>query len=123
MKTQIEWTPGHADIRGNELADSLAKKAASAAADLDPSSDVLTLDDVKKAAHQTGMHKWQNLWDNSERGRTLFKLKSKVDSKTLLDCPNKKISKTIHELRLGYCQLRGYRHLIGLEDSNKCDCG
>ena len=118
MKTQIEWTPGlDADIRGNELADSLAKKAASAAADLDPSSDVLTL------AHQTGMHKWQKLWDNSERGRTFYKLKSRVDSKTLLDCPNKKISKIIHELRLGYGQLRGYRHLIGLEDSNKCDCG
>ena len=28
VKVEISWTPGHSDIKGNEYADKLAKKAA-----------------------------------------------------------------------------------------------
>ena len=77
--TQIEWTPGHANIEGNEIADLLAKEAATAAADLDPSSSVTTFDDIKQAAHKTGVAKWQHQWDSSERGQHFYSQKSRMD--------------------------------------------
>ena len=28
MRIELEWTPGHAEVQGNEIADRLAKEAA-----------------------------------------------------------------------------------------------
>lgn len=123
VETKIEWTPGHANIEGNEIADLLAKEAATAAAELDPSTSVTTFDDIKQAAHKTGVAKWQHQWDSSERGRHFFKLKSRVDTKIPLDYPDKTSGKKISELRLGYSRLKGYTHAIGVSESNKCSCG
>ena len=44
------WTPGHADIQGNEVANRLAKEAAKEAQDLDLNASVLTNQDIKNAA-------------------------------------------------------------------------
>ena len=107
VETQIEWTPGHANIEGNEIADLLAKEAATAAAELDPSSSVTTFDDIKQAAHKTGVAKWQHQWDSSERGRHFYRLKSRVDKKSPLDYPDKTSGKKISELRLRYSRLKG----------------
>ncbi|XP_063415835.1 ribonuclease H-like [Mytilus trossulus] len=45
----IEWTPGHADIQGNELADQLAKKAAQEAEKIQ-SIPIFTKQDIQKGA-------------------------------------------------------------------------
>ena len=47
------WTPGHADIQGNEDADRLAKEAAKEAQNLDQNTSVLTNQDIKKAARDS----------------------------------------------------------------------
>ncbi|XP_071133001.1 ribonuclease H-like [Mytilus edulis] len=46
----LNWTPGHANIKGNDEADSLAKEAAKEAETLAVNDIVFTKQDVKKAA-------------------------------------------------------------------------
>ena len=69
---EISWTPGHADIKGNELADKLAKEAAEEAKEMDDSSVVVIMEVTKSAAKRSGVKKWQEMWEKSERGRALY---------------------------------------------------
>ncbi|CAG2243558.1 unnamed protein product [Mytilus edulis] len=48
----FEWTPGHADIQGNDIADSLAKKGAKEAEKIEEPSEV-TRQDIKRAARES----------------------------------------------------------------------
>ena len=71
VEVEISWTPGHADIKGNEKEDQMAKEAAQEAkekteSELPPST---TLCDVKIAARKSGCKKWQERWDKAETGR------------------------------------------------------
>ena len=63
VKVEISWTPGHSDIKENELADRLAKDAAKEMKDLPP---VITMGDIKTAARESGKKKWQDMWEKSE---------------------------------------------------------
>ncbi|XP_063404418.1 ribonuclease H-like [Mytilus trossulus] len=48
----FEWTPGHADIQGNDIADSLTKKGAKEAEKIKEPSEV-TRQDIKHAARES----------------------------------------------------------------------
>ena len=50
IKVELAWTPGHSSIRGNELADRLAKEGAKEAETMEEKSPITTLEDVKTAA-------------------------------------------------------------------------
>ena len=72
VKIDISWTPGHADIAGNETADRLAKEAAKEAEGMDETRDrVVMAVDIKTAAKTSCMKKWQRTWDLSNSGRSL----------------------------------------------------
>ncbi|CAG2233183.1 unnamed protein product [Mytilus edulis] len=73
----IEWTPGHADIQGNELADQLAKKAAQEAEKIQ-SIPIFTKQDIQKGAKDSVMLKWQNRWDTSDKGRRYYAFQQNV---------------------------------------------
>ena len=75
----VKWTPGHADIRGNCIADELAKQAAEEAKSFPEDSQILTGADFKKFAR---VAKWQRSWDASDTGRHLYEYKPKVSFKT-----------------------------------------
>ena len=78
IEIKIHWISGHENVNGNEIANRLAKEAAKEAEQ--NQSDIhntITKQDVKKAARDHIMGKWQNRWNFSNRGR--FQL--------LFDCP------------------------------------
>ena len=50
IKVDISWTPGHANIKGNEEADRLAKEASLEAAAMKSDTEVVTMADIKQAA-------------------------------------------------------------------------
>ena len=77
-----KWTPGHADIRGNCIADELAKEAAEEAKAFPEDSQILTGADFKKFARVSCCIKWQRSWDASDTGRHLYEYKPKVCLKT-----------------------------------------
>ena len=64
VEIELSWTPGHSSIKGNKIADSLAKK------ELEEVSSVATLEDVKTAAKQSAKMKY--------KGRTLYQYRPTV---------------------------------------------
>lgn len=54
----IDWSPGHKDIRGNERADELAK----AAAEMWCANETTTLTHAKRAAKDKALEKWTAQW-------------------------------------------------------------
>lgn len=123
ITVNISWTPGHANIKGNEEADRLAKEASCEAATMKSETQVVTIADVKQAAIKMGLSQWQRQWSSSETGRSLFKYKPNVTDKSLIDIPNMVSYRNIAKLRLGYNKLKDYQHKIGNTDNNKCECG
>ena len=119
----FEWTPGHASINGNEIADKLAKEAAKEADEiLDETHITITRQDVKTAAREIVMKKWQHRWDMSEKGRFYYNFHPKIEDKALHDFPNKKMGSIINQLRSGYC-LNEYLHKISPAVNAECECG
>jgi hypothetical protein len=124
IEIKIHWTPGHANVNGNEIADRLAKEAAKEAEQnqLD-SHNTITKQDVKKAARDHITEKWQNRWNFSNRGRFYHNFHPQVKTKNLHDFPNKKISTIIYNLRSGYAKLNDYCHKLNITESANCQCG
>ena len=58
IMVNISWTPGHANIKGNEEADRLAKEASCEAATMKSDTDVVTMADIKQAAVKLGLSQW-----------------------------------------------------------------
>ena len=63
-EVNISWTPGHASIVGNEIADALAKEAATEAKNQPECSRSTTIDEIKEANKKSQLSKWQSRWDN-----------------------------------------------------------
>ncbi|MEW8548738.1 MAG: hypothetical protein AB2693_34990, partial [Candidatus Thiodiazotropha sp.] len=119
----IKWTPGHSDIAGNEVADRLAKAAASEAKQLGEETSVVTIQDIKRHARITALLKWQDRWDIGKTGREFYICKPNIKAKTRLDFPDNTTFKHILQLRTGYCILNEYRHKLGQVDTDLCVCG
>ena len=47
---QIHWTPRHANIHGNEVADILAKEAAEEAENIEETEDISSMIDIRNGA-------------------------------------------------------------------------
>ncbi|CAG2215405.1 RNASEH1 [Mytilus edulis] len=118
----IEWTPGHADIQGNELADQLAKKAAQEAEKIQ-SIPIFTKQDIQKGAKDSVMLKWQNRWDTSEKGRRYYAFQQNVKNTIPKDKPSTEIYRITTSLRTGYCNLNSYKSMICPALIDKCSCG
>ena len=54
ISVEISWTPGHANIKGNEYADKLAKEAAQEAKEKENLPPVISLGDVKEQPGSQG---------------------------------------------------------------------
>ena len=98
----FNWTPGHASIKGNEIADQLAKEAET----LELNTQVFTKQDIRKAARDVVMKKWQVRWDSSNSGRHYYRFHKVVKDKVKKDLPNKRLYTVINSLRTGYSKLK-----------------
>ena len=81
VKIKINWTPGHAEIEGNEIADMLAKQGADEAEEMPDVTEAVTILDVKAAIRESGFEKWQQRWEASSTGRHLFEFREVSQSK------------------------------------------
>ena len=82
LEINIKWTPGHADIRNNCIADEMAKEVAEEVKAFPEDSQILTGSDLKKFARGSCCMKWQRSWDAADTGRHLYDYKPTVSLKT-----------------------------------------
>ena len=123
IEIDIKWTTGHAEIKGNEEADRLAKEASKEAESMTDEDKTVSQAKFKQAAKAHSLTTWQKQWDVSEKGRFLYGLKPKVTQKTVFDFPNKKLYRQIAQLRIGYVKLNDYMYKVGVSDTRICSCG
>ena len=119
---KIPWSPGHANIQGNEIADRLAKEAAKEAEEMTDDAGIASQSDVRSAARESAEIKWQRRWKVSEKGRNLFMYRPTVELGKIEFCGLRN-QRTLLQLRSGYCKLKEYQHKVGIIDSPLCECG
>ena len=90
IKVDLSWTPVHANIKGNEEADRLAKEASLEAAAMKSDTEVVTMADIKQAAVKMGLSQWQRQWESSETGEHYSDINQKlqIDLKLIIQIPS-----------------------------------
>ena len=120
LSLNIDWTPGHADIAGNEIADKLAKSAAEEAETMEHENRVVTATYIKTVETVSCEKKWRRRWNLTNSGRGLFEYRKEVCQKGSKLIKPKHL-RVISKLRTGYC-LNEYFHKIVIEKPY-CKCG
>ena len=83
VHVEIDWTPGHSSIAGNEVADKLAKEAAEEASKFPEEKRIISQPEIKLASNQYITAQWQKRWEYSDTGRDFFSYIPSVNYKSL----------------------------------------
>jgi ribonuclease HI len=128
LQVEIVWIPGHAEIEGNERADTEAKKAA-----LDLSlSRPHHYKPLKsaRARHIKAVAKeqWDKAWrENTKTALALRRITKEKYTKTgpaiYREMANRNGAVKIAQLRTGHCGLNSYLFRFGIKNSPYCRCG
>ena len=123
IQVQLMWTPAHAGVEGNEIADQLAKQVTS----------LTTLHGYRQPVsmyrgkvHRKIADEWRQEWVTSQKGKLLKKIDDSLPAKRALRVYS---SLTRHQtyllvqLRTGHSWLATFAKLFRFTDDNRCECG
>ena len=121
----INWVPGHTEVYGNELADSLAK----AATKLLPSTDKTSFAVLGCRAKKTSSREWESVLDQYDRqlsqnpatskNQFPWQLRSKVQ---IPPGTKRELASSFYQLKLGHGYLKSYLHRIGRSETDLRSC-
>ena len=120
INLKIQWSPGHENVSGNEIAGRLAKEAAKEAEEMTDDIGIANQSDVKSVARESVKIKWQRRWELYQKGRNLFMYRSTVKLGKV-EFGSLKNQRALLQLQSGYCQLKEYQHKVGIADSPHCE--
>ena len=125
-KVSLNWVPGHKDIPGNELADSLAKEATT----LTPETDETSFATLGCKINNLSTSEWRTTLDQysktvntnttSYRKHFSWKLSSKLQIPT---GTRRELASAFYQLKTGHGYLKSYLFRLGHSDSDQCQCG
>ena len=129
---EIRWIPAHRGVSGNELADAVAKEASGwsplgpgRGSKADLPEDLQTLiSSSKMLIHRRAIAEWEQIWDQSTRGRATRRLNPKPTKKVLIKYTGlrRAMAACLVQMRTGKIALAGYLHAIGRANTNRCSC-
>ena len=115
----IAWIPSHVDIRGNEMADKLAKAATLLSAEhLQP---LVTLIDIYKTIDTKIISLWQEVYTKSNTIPHYKTIEPQVNFSNKFSSKNVNKESIISRLRLGNTYLNKYLQKIGKHSNGNCD--
>ena len=112
----MQWIPGHSDIPGNDIADTLAK---SGSRQEQPPSQT-TYETVKQIIRSNFKEEWLNEWAMGTTGRVLFKHMTTPNINDNLDKLTRKDQATIFRLRTQHIPLNSHLNRIGAIAEKAC---
>jgi ribonuclease HI len=128
LQIELIWIPGHAEIEGNERADTEAKKAAT-----DPTlSQPHNYKPLKSARARhiktAAKEQWKTVWSENVKTATALRRitkgkHAKIGPSLYNGIANRNGAATIAQLRTGHCGLNRYLHRFGIKGSPYCQCG
>ena len=128
MYVEIIWIPGHAEIEGNECADTEAKRAATDLTLSRPHNYKPLRSARARYIKEAAKKRWHTVW--SENTRTAAALRCIMKGKYAKAGPalynemaNRSDAARIAQLRTGHCGLNRYLHRFGIKNSPYCQCG
>jgi len=119
----INWVPGHTDVYGNELADSLAKAATQIPPDSDETSFAVLGSKIKEARTQ----EWLDLLGTNDQipnynpysYKRLFPWKLQFKIQIPLGTKREQ-SSALFQLKLGHGYIKSYLYRLGHSESDQC---
>ncbi len=119
IQMQLEWVPGHMNIKGNELADKAAKKETKLQKTAIES--YISIAYIKRKIKESALIDWTSIWQASkakEKQYNQFECKSKWKTKTRT--LKKQIWSTYIQLKLDHDYFKSYLNKMSNYDSNIC---
>ncbi|GBM43947.1 hypothetical protein AVEN_251646-1 [Araneus ventricosus] len=113
-RIRLGWVKAHTGIKGNEIADTLAKEATT---DGIPASLPFPKSFLKKQLLQLSLSRWQAEWDNGETGRSVYSIIPKISNKQL------RWSRECIQFATGHGPFPSYLKRFGLHSTDYCGCG
>ncbi|KAI2667110.1 hypothetical protein H4Q32_003505 [Labeo rohita] len=111
------WVPAHVEVDGNEVVDSLAKKALSMNSN---QLDVpLSRNEIKTIIKAKVNNLWQKQWHTNSKGRFLHKIQQQVPSKRRGNW-SRRGETIITRLRIGHSNLNYNLNIIGKHNNGQC---
>lgn len=122
----INWVPGHTDVFGNELADSLAKEATK----MVPSTDETSFAVLGYRARKASSREWELALDQYDRqpnqNPASYKNQFPWQLRTKVQVPTgtkRELASSFYQLKLGHGYIKSYLHRIGRAENDLCRCG
>lgn len=121
---ELGWIPSHTGIKGNEIADRLAKESLTKD---DITFKLVEYKDILPNIKNDIKLLWEEEWKEISKikGKQLFNLMNKLPSKPWfyeINLDRQKIS-TICRMRIGHCCTQQHLNKIGVSESPLCECG
>ena len=116
IKVVLQWIPGHTGLRGNELADTLAKQGASL-----PQPDVpVSYETAVQIIKSNLQEEWLNSWATNATGRAVFNHMTKPNPKDPINKLQREEQSIIFRLRTGHVQLNNHLNRIKKDHPATC---
>ena len=122
-KVLLHWVKGHVEIKGNNIADKLAKMAVKNDKSV---YSPLTKEEMISCLHSSFLKYWDENWrvkcEVSGKGLALLKIRDSImHILPIYKLKNRLYEKVIYRLRIGHVGLKSYLNRIGLADSAMCE--
>ena len=107
IQLQLEWVPGHMNIKGNELADKAVKRGTELQ-HVTPES-YISLAFVKRKIREIGLANWNDIWSNSTlKGKHYSQFECKSKWKQSAKIVKKQVFSSYFQLKSGHGYFKSY---------------
>ena len=116
VEVTMQWIPGHSNIPGNDIADTLAKTGSRQ----EQPHTQTTYETVKQIIRSNFKEDWLNEWAMGTTGRVLFKHMTTPNTNDNFDKLTRKDQATIFRLRTQHIPLNSHLNRIGATVEKAC---